>query len=120
MDAAVHVGIHVQVFLAHGVEHAQRLLRRRGIVQIDQRPAVHLTPEDGEVLADLIDIVAHGSFHLKFHGVPAIVLIVTDVETPAADIFLQLLLAGSIAHVLTGVHPLVDIEVLAEDALRTG
>ena len=40
VDATVHVGIDVEVFLAHGIKHAQRLLRRGGIVEIHQRPVV--------------------------------------------------------------------------------
>ena len=43
VHAAVHVGVGVEILLTHGVKHAQRLLRRCGIVEIDQWLAVNLT-----------------------------------------------------------------------------
>ncbi len=52
MDAAVDVGVIAQFEGAHGVEHGQRFLRRRRIVQIHQRLAVHRLGEDGEMIAD--------------------------------------------------------------------
>ena len=57
VHAAVDVGIDVEVFLPHSVEHTQRLLGRCRIVQIDQRLAVHLALQDGEVFAYLIYII---------------------------------------------------------------
>ena len=53
----MHVGIHVQILVAHGVEHAQRLLRRRRIIQIHQRLALHLARQNRKILPYLVDVV---------------------------------------------------------------
>ncbi len=42
MQAAMHVGVFGLVRLLHAVEHGVRLLRRRGVVEIDQRLAIDL------------------------------------------------------------------------------
>ena len=51
VHAAMHVGIHVIVFLRHRLHDLTRLLRRRRIVEIDERvlPIKNLT-KDGEVV----------------------------------------------------------------------
>ena len=54
--ATVHIGIDIEILLAHGVEHAERLLGSSAIVEIDQRTTVDLAAEDGEVFPYLIDI----------------------------------------------------------------
>ena len=55
--APVDVGVDVQILFAHGVEHAQRLLCRRRIVKVDQRSAVHLSPQYRKVFTYLIYII---------------------------------------------------------------
>ena len=60
VNATMYIGIHVQVFVAHGIEHTQRLLRCGGVVEVDQRSAINLTRQNGEVLADGMGIV-HGN-----------------------------------------------------------
>ena len=40
VNAPMHVGIGVEVFVAHRIEHAERFLRRGGVVEIDERMAV--------------------------------------------------------------------------------
>ena len=57
MQAAMHVGIFRRVGLLDAVEHRLRLLRRRGVVEIDQRLAIDLHAEDREILADAVDVV---------------------------------------------------------------
>ena len=51
VDAAVYVGIHVVVFVADGFDHLARLLRRRGVVEIDERTAIDLTLKDGKIFS---------------------------------------------------------------------
>ena len=62
MDAPMDVGVLVLVDVADGVDDVARLLRRRRVVEIDQRLPVDLAPEDGEV-------PAHAS-HVEGAGVP--------------------------------------------------
>ena len=42
VHAAVHIGVHIEIFLAHGIEHAERFLCGGGIVEIDQWFVVYL------------------------------------------------------------------------------
>ena len=51
VDAAMHVGVVVQVVVGDGVNHRPGLLRRRRVVQIYQRFPVHLLVQDWEILA---------------------------------------------------------------------
>ena len=57
MQAAMHVGVFFRVGLLDAVEHGARLLRRRGVVEIDQRLAVDFPRQDREIRADLLDVV---------------------------------------------------------------
>ena len=57
MHAPVHIGIHVKILVAHGVEHAKRLLCGCGIIEIYQRLIVNGTAENGKVGPYFIDIV---------------------------------------------------------------
>ena len=52
----MHIGVVVLVIMLERIEHRARFLRRRRIVKIDQRLAVHLFAEDREVLANRIPI----------------------------------------------------------------
>ena len=52
----MHIGVVVLVVVPERIDHRPRLLRRRGVIEIDQRLAVHLLVEDREVLADRIPI----------------------------------------------------------------
>ncbi len=56
MQAAVHVGVLLGIGLVEAVEHGLRLLRRGGVVEIDQRLAVDLHRQRGEVRADAVDV----------------------------------------------------------------
>ena len=60
MSAAVNVGMMVEVIIAHRLDHLAGLLRRSGVVEVDERLAVHFATEDGEVLAQGIGVEAHG------------------------------------------------------------
>lgn len=42
MNPSVHVGIVSLVVLLHGLQDGARLLRRRGVVQVDELRAIHL------------------------------------------------------------------------------
>ena len=61
VDAAMHIGIHVEILLAHRIEHAERLLRRSRIVEIYQWFVIDLARQNGEIFPNLIIIV-----HLDF------------------------------------------------------
>ena len=37
MNATMHIGIDIQIFISHGIEHTERLLGSGGIVEINQR-----------------------------------------------------------------------------------
>jgi hypothetical protein len=52
VHAAMDVGVLLDVVLRHAVDHDLRLLRRRGIVEIDERLAVNLPPQEWEVLTN--------------------------------------------------------------------
>ena len=56
MHPTMHIGIHIEVLIPHGVEHHERLLRGGRIVEIDQRFLIHLTRQNGEILAHLFYI----------------------------------------------------------------
>ncbi len=56
MNAAMHVGVIVFVIVPKRLDHRPRLLRRRGIVEIDERLAVHLLMQDRKIGADAFDI----------------------------------------------------------------
>ena len=56
VHTTMHIGIHIEILVPHGVEHHERLLRGSRIVKIDQRLLIHLAPQDGEILAYLIYI----------------------------------------------------------------
>ncbi len=58
MQAAMHVGVFRRIGLLQPVEHLRRLLRRGGVVEIDQRLAIDLHRQRREIGADLVDIVA--------------------------------------------------------------
>ena len=57
MQAPVDIGIFLGIGTRHRIDHHLRLLGRGAIVQIDQRLAVHLSREDGEIGADALHIV---------------------------------------------------------------
>ena len=66
VHATVHIGIDVQILVAHGIEHTQRLLRGCRIVEIDQRPAIDLAREYREVVPYLVNVVLYHLFHSLF------------------------------------------------------
>ena len=53
----VYVGIHIEVFLAHGIQHAERFLRGGTVVKVNQRLAVNSAGENREGIPDFVDIV---------------------------------------------------------------
>ena len=57
VHATMHVGIGIEIFVAHGIEHAKRFLRGGGVVEIDKRTVVYGARENREVGADFIYIV---------------------------------------------------------------
>ncbi len=67
MQAAMHVGVFRGVGLLDAVEHRPRLLRRGGVVEIDERLAVDRHGEDREVLAHFRDVEAAVD-HRGVHG----------------------------------------------------
>ena len=62
VDAAMDVGVAADVVVHQRVEHGLRLLRRGGVVEIDQRLAVHLLVQDREIRAEARDVEpGHGA-----------------------------------------------------------
>jgi hypothetical protein len=57
MQSAMHIGVFGGVGAGEPLQHRVRLLRRGGVVEIDERLAVHLHGEDGKILANALDIV---------------------------------------------------------------
>ena len=57
MQAAMHIGVLRRIGLMQPVEHGVRLLRRGGVVEIDQRLAIDLRREDREIRADAVDVI---------------------------------------------------------------
>ena len=60
VDAAVDVGVFLGVAPDHRVDHGLRLLRRRRVVEINERLAMDLLGEDREVLADPPNVERRG------------------------------------------------------------
>ena len=56
MQTAMHIGVVVLVVMPERIDDRARLLRRRRVIKIDQRLAVHPFAEDREVLANRIPI----------------------------------------------------------------
>src|SRR6266704_1489640 len=56
MHTTMDVGIIVTVIMFNGFNHRQRLLRRGGVVKIDQRLTVDLLVQNGKVLAHLLHV----------------------------------------------------------------
>ena len=57
MQPAMHVGVFGLVGFGHAVEHGSRLLRRGGVVEIDQLLAIDLQRQRRKILPDAGDIV---------------------------------------------------------------
>src|SRR5262249_41387537 len=58
VDAAMDVGVGVLVEGLDDVQDGRRLLRRRRVVEIDERLTVDAAGEDREIPADPLDVVA--------------------------------------------------------------
>ncbi len=56
VNASVDIRVHRAIIVVHRIEHLDRLLRRRRVVQVDQRLALDLPVENGEVGADALDV----------------------------------------------------------------
>ena len=61
VQAAMHVGIFVLVDMGQALDHRARLLRRSGVVEIDQRLAVGPLVQNGKIGADRLDVVGRGA-----------------------------------------------------------
>ena len=69
MQAAMHVGVFALVGFRHAVEHRVRLLRRGGVVEIDQRLAVDLQRQRGKSSRTRVDVI--GTVRdCRMHGHP--------------------------------------------------
>ena len=69
VQAAMHVGVFCGVGLLQPIEHRLRLLRRGGVVEIDQRLAIDLHRQDRKILADAGDVVGAVADR-RMHGHP--------------------------------------------------
>ena len=69
----MHVGVFARIGLLDAIEHRLRLLRRGGVIKIDQRLAVDLHGQDREILAhagDIVGAIGQSGMH-DVHGLPA-------------------------------------------------
>ena len=57
VHSPVHIGIDIEVFLAHGIQDTEWFLCRSRIVEVDQRFVVDLARQYREIFPHLIDIV---------------------------------------------------------------
>ena len=52
VNATMHIGIDVEIFLAHGIEHLQGLLRGSSIIEVHEPAPVYLALKDGKILSN--------------------------------------------------------------------
>src|SRR5437588_4286163 len=52
MQSAMHIGVFVLVIISNNVEHSARLLGAGGVVEVDQRMAVHALPQNRKILSE--------------------------------------------------------------------
>src|SRR6478672_9894228 len=85
------VGVFEAIGVVHRLQHRAWLLRRRAVVEIDERLAVDLTIEDREIGADALDVesVSEGPLLGRFlhlcasaHGVSPFGVRPVDVRRP--------------------------------------
>ena len=62
MHPTMHIGIHIEILIAHRIEHTQRLLRGSRVVEIHQRFSINLTSQYREILTYFVDVVHILSF----------------------------------------------------------
>ena len=60
--ATMHIGIHIEIFVAHGIKHHKRFLGGSRIIQIHQRLLIYLAPQDREIFTYFIYIVHKGIY----------------------------------------------------------
>ena len=53
----MYVGIDGAVHIGNGVDDALRLLCSRGVIEVNERLAVYLVPQDGEFIAYIVYVV---------------------------------------------------------------
>ena len=64
VHSTMHVRIHQIVLVRNGIHHATGLLRSRPVIEIDQRFAIDLAGEDGEIGSYLLNI--HFLLQIKY------------------------------------------------------
>src|SRR5262249_37614136 len=57
MQATMHVGVFGRIGLVQAIEHGLGLLRRRGVVEINERLAIDLHRQRRKIVAELGDVV---------------------------------------------------------------
>ncbi len=62
MHATVHVGVDIKILVAHGIEHTERLLCCRRVVEIDERTVVDGARENRKIVSHLLYVVHLFSF----------------------------------------------------------
>ena len=119
VHATMYVGIYVQIFLTHGIQHTQRFLRGSRIVQINQWLTIYLAAQYGEILTYLIYIIhilcdslyslfTSETFHFSLTQLAALALVQFSTEALLHQI-VQAVAQGLQLHV---VYHLVDKGVL--------
>src|SRR5690606_31708262 len=69
VEAAMDIRIFLAIGVRYGIQHCLRLLRRRAIVQIDQRLAVDFARQDWKIATNCLDVVGRG-YDLLVHRLP--------------------------------------------------
>jgi hypothetical protein len=85
MQPAMHVGVLRGVGQIQPIEHGLRLLRRGGVVEIDERLAVNLGGEDGEIRADAVHVVSavgHRFMHIHAKAIFFLRMILSENRFP--------------------------------------
>jgi hypothetical protein len=68
VDAAMHVGVGLGVVARLALDHAARLLAGGGVVEIDQRLAMHAAFEDRKVAAQAHHVEGGALINRRFHA----------------------------------------------------
>ena len=63
MQAAMHVRVVKTIDVVHHLDHSAWLLRRGGVIEVDERLAIDLPVKDREIRADALHIVCRARLH---------------------------------------------------------
>ena len=73
MHSTMHIGIHIEILNAHGIEHAERFLGGGGIIEINQRFVIYRSRQYREILPYLL-YIKHTLFNVLFTQLTSLAL----------------------------------------------